>query len=95
MNSEVLQKSIQALTQKLKVLLEHYRKQQDTLQHLQEENAQLTQKASSSMPTANFSNSSENSTITDKKAHIRTLGNSIDGYIRDIDESIAYLERLQ
>lgn len=96
MNSEDLQGSIQILTKKLKGLLEHYKELQGVLQQLQEENTQLRQTAvSSGISSVNFSNSSESGTITGKEERARVLGSSIDSYIRDIDKSIAYLEKIQ
>lgn len=96
MNNEELQTSIQALGQKLRGLLGAYKEQETAVQQLQKENRQLRQKVSSEGPLpANFSKSPESGTITKNEARARELGCSIDGYIKEIDKSIAYLEQLQ
>lgn len=95
MNSEELQTGIQALGQRLRELLAHYQEQQRVLQQLQKENEQLRQGVSKSDSSGNFSNSPESSSITRNEEQASALGSSIDGYIRDIDKCIAYLEQLQ
>lgn len=96
MDNEVLKVSIQVLEQKLGELLGHYKDQKKVVQQLQVEKKQLRQRISSSNHSSvNFSKSPKSGTITKNEAQARELGRSIDGYIRDIDKSIAYLEQLQ
>ena len=96
MNNEELQTSIQALGQKLAGLLGAYNEQEKVVQQLQKENKQLRQKVSSAgLLPGNFSKRLESGTITKNKERARELERSIDGYIKDIDKSIAYLEQLQ
>lgn len=94
MNSEELQIGIQALGQRLRGLLGHYKEQQRVLQQLQKENEQLRRGASSSNASSgNFSKTPESGTITRNKEQARELDSSIDSYIKDIDRCIAYLEQ--
>lgn len=96
MNSEELQTGIQALGQRLRELLGHYKEQQRVLQQLQKENEQLRRGAGNSNTSpVSFSKSPESGTITRSEEQVRELDNSIDSYIEDIDRCIAYLEQLQ
>ena len=96
MSNDTLQAHLQALEQKRRGLVAHYKAQQKVVQQLQEEQAQWKQKASNGGGnTGNFSNSLEIGTIISNEEQVRALGSSIDSYIRDIDKSIAYLERRQ
>jgi regulator of replication initiation timing len=96
MNSEKPYARVQYLEQKIMQLLERYKDQQEIVQQLQEENLHLKQLVNNRLEIAHdFSNSLEIGTITKKGEELRDVGSSIDSYIRDIDKSIAYFERLE
>ena len=96
MDNEELQTRIQHLGQKVRELLGHYKDQKKLIQHLQEEKTRVRQQATNGRESANnFPNSPEIGTITKDECQIRALVRSIDSYIRDIDKSIAHLERPQ
>lgn len=94
MTNDNLKKRIKTLEQKVQELLEHYKRQQKIAQQLQKEI--LSQKTTKNEEKIeSFSNHPKISTIIKDGELIHELENSIDSYIRDIDNSIAYLEQLQ
>jgi len=93
MDSEKIHLHVQYLEQKIMRLLEQCRNQEEIIRRLQKE--PLIQQVSSSAETAyDFSNQLELGTMTKGENAIRAWEAKIDGYISDIDRSIAYLEQL-
>ena len=97
MSVESTYASIQVLEGKVKLLLERYKQQKKLIQQLQKENKQLQkQLLKTTKPTFDFSDRLKVGTITeaDQEGGSGTINERIEGFIKDIDRCIAYLNSL-
>jgi Ni,Fe-hydrogenase III large subunit len=96
MHGDKLDVQVQDLEQKIIQLLEQHRNQQATLLRLQEENQQLIQRmANQEKSVHDVSDQLNAGALVRAGGATQDWGTRIDNYISDIDQSIAYLERLQ
>jgi len=96
MNNTRLHVRVQALKQKIAQLLVGYREQQELIQQLTKKNEQLMQQLSNTTATKDdLLGSPEMDTMVKKGGALRDWETRLDHYISNIDESIAYLKRIQ